>query len=461
MKLNFRFQRRRQKGQGLVEFALALPILLLVIMAIVDFARLVVIYTAVSNGAREGSRYGSIGGLESDTSPQYLDCAGIRAAVRRSAGAVVQLSDADIVISYDDGNLSNIFTTCDAGPTASAISNGDRVVVEVSTTYRAITPIAGDMIGSLPLSFTAARTIVKGGIEFGPTSTAFPTNTPIPSATAVAGTATFTPTATANGAPAPPTNFDATIQCSGGSGNHRVSASWTASAGPGVTQYRIYRSSPAPTTLVATTGSTSINNFDTLDDGVVATYYVVAVNANGESSPSTSDVVFCGSTNTPTSTSAATQTPTATAPATGTATATATVTSGPSPTSTATATATSTATPTATASASITVIFVTTADGTYPFKENGNEPLYVKVYVYDQNNAPVTGAAVTITSPMSAGPLDDLGGGYYGKTNGPTPGRCYKTSKTTLSTVTVHAVKNALTSDATRTATEVSDADCP
>lgn len=325
-----------------MEFALILPVLILVLMGIIDFARLMITYTAVSNGAREGARYGSVGGLNSDTSPNYLDCAGIRAAVKASAGALVQVSDANIAISYDHGDAAGIFTTCDAAPAASAIVNGDRVVVSVTVTYRALTPIAGNFIPPFPVTFVSARTIVKGGIEFGPTTTAFPTNTAIPSATPVTGTPTFTPTATNVGAPAPPTNFDATIQCTGGN-SHNVSASWTASTGPGVTQYRLYRAAPGPTTLVANTTSTSLNNFDSLSTGTVATYYVVAVNALGESAPSTNDVVFCGNTNTPTPTVTPTSTPSSTA--TNTATATATNTPGPTSTPTPTHTPTITFTP--------------------------------------------------------------------------------------------------------------------
>lgn len=457
------FWQTANRGQGMVEFALTLPLLLLVLMGIVDFSRLLITYAAVSNGAREGTRYGLVGGLNSESSPNYLNCAAIRNAVKRSASALVTLTDADIVISYDHGDQSGVFGNCDAAPAVAAIAYGDRVVISVTTTYRAIMPIASNVIPAFPVTFISARTIIKGGVEFGPTTTAFPTNTPIPSATTVVGTPTFTPTATANGAPAPPTNFDATIQCSGGSNNNRVSASWTASTGPDVTGYRIYRTIPGPTALLATVGGTAANQFETLSDGTVAIYYVVAVNGAGEGSPSTTDVVFCGNTNTPTSTFTPSMTPTPTFTATSAITATA----GPSPTRSRTPTPsktltpTPTPTPTATLSPSIIVIFVTTTSGTYPFKQDGNKPLYIKVYVYDQNNQPVTGATLTILAPISDGPLSDLGGGYYGDSGGPTPGRCWRTVNVNQSTTTVQAVKGALTSQVTRVAQEVASGGCP
>ena len=51
-------KRYRERGDGLVEFALILPILMLVLMGIVDLGRAVYAYNVVANSAREGARYG-------------------------------------------------------------------------------------------------------------------------------------------------------------------------------------------------------------------------------------------------------------------------------------------------------------------------------------------------------------------------------------------------------------------
>jgi Flp pilus assembly protein TadG len=47
----------REKGQGLVEFALVALFLLLVMFAIIDFARVFFGYATMANGVREGARY--------------------------------------------------------------------------------------------------------------------------------------------------------------------------------------------------------------------------------------------------------------------------------------------------------------------------------------------------------------------------------------------------------------------
>src|SRR5205085_7233039 len=48
------------RGQGLVEFALVLPIFVLLLFAVVDAGRYVFASSAVSNAAREGARLGSV-----------------------------------------------------------------------------------------------------------------------------------------------------------------------------------------------------------------------------------------------------------------------------------------------------------------------------------------------------------------------------------------------------------------
>ncbi len=48
------------KGQSLVEFALALPLLLVLMLGLIDLARGVLFYNTVSTCAREGARYGVV-----------------------------------------------------------------------------------------------------------------------------------------------------------------------------------------------------------------------------------------------------------------------------------------------------------------------------------------------------------------------------------------------------------------
>ena len=51
----------RRPGQGLVEFALILPILLLILFGIIEFARILQAWLSVENGSRFGVRYAVTG----------------------------------------------------------------------------------------------------------------------------------------------------------------------------------------------------------------------------------------------------------------------------------------------------------------------------------------------------------------------------------------------------------------
>lgn len=75
----------REKGQSLVEVAFALPILLMLVVGIVELGNAMNAYNQTINAAREGARFGSLGG--SDT----------------AVSSIVQGAPA-YLISYDDSN---------------------------------------------------------------------------------------------------------------------------------------------------------------------------------------------------------------------------------------------------------------------------------------------------------------------------------------------------------------------
>jgi Flp pilus assembly protein TadG len=157
----------RQRGQSMTEFALMLPILLLLLFAIFDFGRMLFMYNQLSAAAREGARYGSLVGVAANQNhtPQYIDCAGIRQAVRDKLGLPVNLPNSAIKIGYDKGQGPIVFT-CDSGPSRNAIERGDRVVVTVESSHRFVTPFLG-ALDPIPFSFTASRTILKSGTQVG------------------------------------------------------------------------------------------------------------------------------------------------------------------------------------------------------------------------------------------------------------------------------------------------------
>ena len=80
-----------QRGNALVEFALVLPLLLLIFAGIVDFGFLFQRYEVITNAAREGARIGVLPGYEAaDVQQRVLDYvqAGLSMSAEDAATAV-------------------------------------------------------------------------------------------------------------------------------------------------------------------------------------------------------------------------------------------------------------------------------------------------------------------------------------------------------------------------------------
>jgi Flp pilus assembly protein TadG len=110
-------QREGSRGQELVEYALALPIFLMIVMGIVDLGRVVYYNSAIHNSVREGARYGII---------YPADWVGIEAAVRNTA---IGLNPLDLTVT---------------------VSQPDPDSIQVMATYQftAITPIVANWVGA-------------------------------------------------------------------------------------------------------------------------------------------------------------------------------------------------------------------------------------------------------------------------------------------------------------------------
>ena len=82
----------RESGQALVEFALVLPILVLLLLGIVDFGRAWMTKQVVTNAAREGARSGIAAGATAGDVSQavsnYLDAAHLTGTVSVNVGGV-------------------------------------------------------------------------------------------------------------------------------------------------------------------------------------------------------------------------------------------------------------------------------------------------------------------------------------------------------------------------------------
>jgi len=153
-----------RKGQGMVEFALTLPLLLVMLLGVIEAGRMLFIYSAVTTSSREAARYGSASGSAIGSIENYKDCDGIRNAAKR-LGSIAGIEDNHIKIAYDQGPGTSEFATCATvfqfiNPNISQrVELGDRVVVVVQVPYQPIVPLV-NFSGFLIKSETA-RTLVK------------------------------------------------------------------------------------------------------------------------------------------------------------------------------------------------------------------------------------------------------------------------------------------------------------
>ena len=151
----------KDRGQGMVEFALVLPLLLVVMFGLIEAGRLLFIYSVVFTSTREAARYGSAAGiLTSGTIYQYQDCAGIRSAAKR-VGSIAGIQDDNITVTYDRVTPSGVspLGSCPVGSTGPRLTLGNRVTVRTSVNYQPLVPIPN--LPSFPIVSISSRTILK------------------------------------------------------------------------------------------------------------------------------------------------------------------------------------------------------------------------------------------------------------------------------------------------------------
>ena len=105
----------------MVEFAIILPILLLLIMGIIEFGLIFNAYLTIQNASREGARYGITGASDTEiTSLVISDCA--------------SLQSTDLTVNITPAETSR--------------NSGDTLVVSIKYNYHMITPIISSLFGN-------------------------------------------------------------------------------------------------------------------------------------------------------------------------------------------------------------------------------------------------------------------------------------------------------------------------
>lgn len=154
----------RTRGQSLVEFAFVFPIIMLLAFGFLDVGRAVFEWNTLTNAARSAARVAVVNQIdpvsgpwscqankpvESVTSPNWTfrGCA-------MSAGAALGVTGADVTVSY--APPPGVDLECSA-----RLNVGCLVTVTVTSVFTPITPVAGSIIGPMPMSATSEMPIER------------------------------------------------------------------------------------------------------------------------------------------------------------------------------------------------------------------------------------------------------------------------------------------------------------
>jgi hypothetical protein len=159
---------KRARGQGLVEFALVLPIFLLLIFGLIDMGRFAYMNSTLSQAAREAARVAAVEAYWMGQTAAKCnqpagpvcpaDLATFRADVLQAANRMVApfgaIAEADLYTSCAASAPSPVSTK-----TCTDRSIGDEASVRTELAFRPITPVISSFFSSITTSGSATMVI--------------------------------------------------------------------------------------------------------------------------------------------------------------------------------------------------------------------------------------------------------------------------------------------------------------
>jgi Flp pilus assembly protein TadG len=136
-------------GQGLVEFALVLPLVLLLIFGVVDLGRAVYAYNTVAEAARQANRTAIVNQTEATVKDAAI-----------GAAPALNLQASNVTVCYKTSSTAQ--TDCTNPGTddcPASLQLGCLAFVTTTATYQALTPVIGGIVGTIQLSSTSVGSI--------------------------------------------------------------------------------------------------------------------------------------------------------------------------------------------------------------------------------------------------------------------------------------------------------------
>ncbi len=167
--------RRHDHGQTLLEFSLVFPVFVLVLFGLFDVGRLVYSNSVLSQAAREAARVGAVeaGWIGNPNADPSCNQSGGPVCPPSSAALLTDVTRAANRMVAGMGTITNVYLDCtapggaptgawatgDCNPANSENTTGDLVSVRVVFTFTPVTPVIGQIIGSVTLSGSATMVI--------------------------------------------------------------------------------------------------------------------------------------------------------------------------------------------------------------------------------------------------------------------------------------------------------------
>jgi Flp pilus assembly protein TadG len=184
-------RRRHSRGQALVEFAIVLPIMLVLAAAAIDAGRLFFAYVTIESAAKEGALYGATRPQCDYPSKDCPDPSNVAWHLDQDLSGLTSTSQQIECIDAASG-LSKLVSSC---------SSGDTYRVSVSYPFSPVTPVAGTFLGNvLTLHSSESAVVLNPSWILGtptpsPTPSSSPSSSPSASASpsaCIAPTISFT-----------------------------------------------------------------------------------------------------------------------------------------------------------------------------------------------------------------------------------------------------------------------------
>ncbi len=153
---------RKSRGQALVEFALVTPLLTMLLFGIFDLGRAIYAYSTIANAARVGARVASVNQILS--SPDCSEQKPVEDPSSPHWSIETCAADSAISLGVQPGDVS-VGYSAPSGTTLSctggALDVGCIASVTVHYTFTPVTPVIGNLVGSVHMDSTSQMPIER------------------------------------------------------------------------------------------------------------------------------------------------------------------------------------------------------------------------------------------------------------------------------------------------------------